>query len=189
MIRPNLTMQYDRPERYIEAQPKLMSMHDIDGAETQQAKYPTPRQVDMQIPSSPGVTGSSKADPDLNSHEVPGSPERTKPSTGPAPQWTANYTTPVKSPNGRRLSSAAEALAGARSPEELLRRLSLTVQLPKDPAVAGFNPRTAYPGLGLSGNVISATFCVPYKIDYRSNGEWVCTRRVILGRILQLTKT
>jgi trehalose 6-phosphate synthase/phosphatase len=34
--------------------------------------------------------------------------------------------------------------------------------------------RIAHDTLGLSGNIISATFCVPYKIGYSAEeGEWV----------------
>lgn len=64
-------------------------------------------------------------------------------------------------------------MSGASSPEELLRRLSLTDQRPELTQTPQKKPRKGHPGLELSGNVISATFCVPYKIDYGSEGEWV----------------
>jgi hypothetical protein len=91
------------------------------------------------------------------------------PLVGGQPQWNANYIPPGAE------DSASGATGTARSPEELLRRLSLNAQIaptltsqPRD-----WNPRDAYPELGLSGNVISATFCVPYKIRYGSDGAWV----------------
>ncbi|CAD6504887.1 BgTH12-00388 [Blumeria graminis f. sp. triticale] len=34
------------------------------------------------------------------------------------------------------------------------------------------DPRTAYPHLGLSGNVISANICIPYSLQYRKESEW-----------------
>lgn len=68
-------------------------------------------------------------------------------------------------------NSPATAADGARSGEDLLRRLSLSA--PPKPNFEDADPRTAHPGLTLSGNVISAAFCVPYKIGYTSNGEWV----------------
>jgi trehalose 6-phosphate synthase/phosphatase len=53
--------------------------------------------------------------------------------------------------------------------EALLRRLSLK----PDANSSDFDPHAAHPSLGLSGNVISAAFCVPYKIGYTTTGEWV----------------
>lgn len=102
-------------------------------------------------------------------------PQHIVASTSPQPQWNANYIAqPTTPPRGRRPSSPGEAAAGARSPEELLRRLSITTQNPLDQNVADFNPRETFPELQLSGNVISATFCVPFKIRYGSDGQWVC---------------
>ncbi|KJX93404.1 alpha,alpha-trehalose-phosphate synthase subunit Tps2 like protein [Zymoseptoria brevis] len=54
--------------------------------------------------------------------------------------------------------------------EALLRRLSLHAKPNLD--TAPWDPRAAHPDLNLSGNVISATFCVPYKIGYTTTGEW-----------------
>lgn len=72
-------------------------------------------------------------------------------------------------------SSAHEAANGAKNAEDLLRRLSLTGTQSK-PDFDSIDPRTAHPGLGLSGNIISATFAVPYKVGYTTSGEWVgCT--------------
>lgn len=67
---------------------------------------------------------------------------------------------------------AHQAATGARTGEDLLRRLSLTGSQSK-PDLGGIDPRTAHPGLGLSGNILSATFAVPYKVGYTASGEWV----------------
>ena len=101
-------------------------------------------------------------------------------STGTTVQWNANYIAPTISAEGRRTSSPAEATAGARSGEEILRRISLAAPSSNLPQVAALDPRAMHPGLDLSGNVISATFCVPYKINYASGGEWVCPNFIIL---------
>lgn len=69
-------------------------------------------------------------------------------------------------------SSAQEAANGAKNGEDILRRLSLTGSQSK-PDFDSIDPRTAHPGLGLSGNIISATFAVPYKVGYTTSGEWV----------------
>ena len=92
--------------------------------------------------------------------------ENHKPSAGDT--WNANYFPQDATPKDRRLSSTAKTAAGARSPEELLRRFSIA---PKDRVVE--DPRKIHPSLDLTGKLISATFCVPYKIGYCPNGEWV----------------
>lgn len=56
--------------------------------------------------------------------------------------------------------------------ESLLRRLSLAAAGQKSEA-QNFDPRASHPDLELSGNIISAAFCLPYIIGYTSTGEWV----------------
>src|SRR2546423_14196237 len=75
------------------------------------------------------------------------------------PHWNANsYFAPRQpcSPTStERADSPTEVAKGARSGAELLRRLSL-VNSVKQPENVDIDPHTAYPGLRLSGNVISA---------------------------------
>ncbi|KAK5168644.1 threalose-6-phosphate phosphatase [Saxophila tyrrhenica] len=121
--------------------------------------------------STPGSQQHAHSDP-TRGHSA-GLTSPTVSSTVRQPQWNANYIPPpTTSSHGRRPSSPEEAVAGVRSPEELLRRLSLTAQASGDLKTSDFNPQVAFPELQLSGNVISATFCVPYKIRYGSNGQW-----------------
>lgn len=56
---------------------------------------------------------------------------------------------------------------GPTTGEELLRQLSLTQKA---------DPRADHSDLDLSGNVISVAFCLPYKVGYAPDGDWVgCT--------------
>lgn len=71
--------------------------------------------------------------------------------------------------------SPVEVAKGARSGKELLRRLSLVD--PKGGEALDVDPRTAYPGLRLSGNVISATFCIPHQLTHGPDGEWALSSR------------
>ncbi|KAK3110096.1 threalose-6-phosphate phosphatase [Teratosphaeriaceae sp. CCFEE 6253] len=87
------------------------------------------------------------------------------------PQWNANLPDPSDGPKGRRPSSPFKAANGA-SGEELLRRLSKAGQGGQYPQLADVDPRDAYPGLHLSGHVISATSTVPYNIAYRPGADW-----------------
>jgi trehalose 6-phosphate synthase/phosphatase len=69
--------------------------------------------------------------------------------------------------------SPADLAQGARSPEELLRRLSMADASSKAAGTAKVvDPRTTHPSLNLSGNVISAAFCVPFKVHACPDGEW-----------------
>lgn len=99
--------------------------------------------------------------------------------TNQPPAWNANsYFSPKHGdPQGHhaRADSPSEVAKGARTGAELLRRLSL-VDRPKSETV-DVDPRVAYPGLRLSGNVISATVCIPYKVGYQFGGEWDLTSR------------
>ncbi|QIW98478.1 hypothetical protein AMS68_003996 [Peltaster fructicola] len=57
------------------------------------------------------------------------------------------------------------------NPDEVLRRLSLQGQSGHRSRPSEIDPREAHPSLNLSGSVISASFCVPYKVAYAED-EW-----------------
>lgn len=63
-----------------------------------------------------------------------------------------------------------QTAGAASSGVDLLRRLSLTSDSPMSPET---DPRTQHPGLHLSGRLISAAFCIPYKLNFRSGSDWV----------------
>lgn len=70
--------------------------------------------------------------------------------------------------------SSAALHTGKRtsSGQELLRRLSLMGDAsPMSPEI---DPRAHHPGLNLSGRLISAAFCIPYKLYFKSGSDWVC---------------
>lgn len=100
--------------------------------------------------------------------------EDSAPSSSPSrPYWNANTSKRSTDSRPGHSTSPSEAAAGARTGEELLRRLSLTGQRPQQPDLADVDPRAAHPSLNLSGQVISATFCVPYDIAHTPSCEWV----------------
>jgi trehalose 6-phosphate synthase/phosphatase len=94
----------------------------------------------------------------------------------PAQGQGADYFTPKSSDDANAAKAAglddpvATAARGARTPAELLRRMSLIDHARNDSA--SFDPREEYPSLDLTGNVISATFCIPHKVAFAANGEW-----------------
>ncbi|THC95469.1 hypothetical protein EYZ11_005063 [Aspergillus tanneri] len=77
-----------------------------------------------------------------------------KPSSGPSdPSFPA---------------TPSQAAKDAKSGFELLRRLSLK----ETPLVLESDPRDEYPGLQLTGRLISAAFCIPYKLKFRPGCDW-----------------
>lgn len=68
-------------------------------------------------------------------------------------------------------SQPVQTAGRASSGMDLLRRLSLTSDSPTSPET---DPRVQHPGLRLSGRLISAAFCIPYKLSFQSGSDWVC---------------
>jgi trehalose 6-phosphate synthase/phosphatase len=71
--------------------------------------------------------------------------------------------------------SPSDAASGAKSNLEILRRMSLTGGLQRKDSLNEIDPRAANPSLGLSGGIISATFCIPHSLQYRKGADWVGT--------------
>ncbi|KAK2750875.1 threalose-6-phosphate phosphatase [Onygenales sp. PD_40] len=71
--------------------------------------------------------------------------------------------------------SPAEAARGAKSGADLLRRLSLMDAT--TPPVSLSEPRAGHPGLRLTGRIISAAFCIPYKLTFRPGQDWELKNR------------
>ncbi|EPS26584.1 putative alpha,alpha-trehalose-phosphate synthase [UDP-forming] [Penicillium oxalicum 114-2] len=96
--------------------------------------------------------------------------DKNHPADNDAPSYFANIpgvkaealdTTQTRSqPRRRKMSSG----------EELLRRLSLTGDA--SPMTPEIDPRSQHPGLKLSGRLISAAFCIPYKVYHKSGSDW-----------------
>ena len=78
-----------------------------------------------------------------------------------------------------RSESPTQIAAGAKTGEELLRRLSLTHTSPMK-HTKDLDPRASHPNLNLSGRIISATFVVPFKLKFVPGGEWVRSQVQVL---------
>jgi len=68
--------------------------------------------------------------------------------------------------------SPTEAASGAKSNQDILRRMSLTGGRKRAESLTEVDPRAANPTLGLSGGIISATFCIPHSLKYRKGADW-----------------
>ena len=105
-----------------------------------------------------------------HSNDDPGNPSLQRPPTSyfSLPQGQS-------SDGSGAAGSPVDIAKGARSGKELLRRLSLVDS--RGAESLDVDPRTAHPGLRLSGNVISATFCIPYQLTHGPGGEWALSTR------------
>jgi trehalose 6-phosphate synthase/phosphatase len=65
----------------------------------------------------------------------------------------------------------SQAAKHAKSSSELLRRLSLKEVLTMQQA----DLQKQYPSLNLTGRIISATFCIPYRLYFQPGRDWVCS--------------
>lgn len=61
--------------------------------------------------------------------------------------------------------------AGANAGKDFLNRLGRTAMGSRQESLSDI--RAKYPSLSLSGNIISATFTVPYGLRYRKGADWV----------------
>ncbi|KAJ5116469.1 Trehalose-phosphatase [Penicillium angulare] len=61
------------------------------------------------------------------------------------------------------------------SGQDLLRRLSLVGE--SSPDLPDVDPKKQHPGLKLSGRVISAAFCIPYKLQFNAESDWTVKPR------------
>ena len=87
------------------------------------------------------------------------------------PLWNANsYFAPNPEDDNGDQTPSTEKARGAKSAAELLRRLSI-IKPPKSED-ADVDPRLIHPALKLSGNIISATVCIPYSVGKHEDGEW-----------------
>jgi trehalose 6-phosphate synthase/phosphatase len=59
------------------------------------------------------------------------------------------------------------------------RRLSLVDS--SRPEILDIDPRAVHPGLNLTGGLISATFCIPHAVEFRSGADWVRSSEPYVG--------
>ncbi|KAI7970594.1 hypothetical protein EIK77_004620 [Talaromyces pinophilus] len=85
--------------------------------------------------------------------------------------------TALKDAYAKSPMSPADAAEGVTSGPELLRRLSLIGGAHLTPATPVIDPRADHPGLQLTGRIISASLCIPYKVAHQAGQDWVRTLR------------
>lgn len=127
---------------------------------------PGPIGSGLNVLGEDAFLNASNATPDLRG-------EQSQPSTLPdVPSYFSdipgNHTSSVP-PAVASPITPAQAVKDAKSGPELLRRLSLI----ESPIMLDADPREQYPSLRLTGRVISAAFCIPYKLYLHPGSDWV----------------
>ena len=97
-------------------------------------------------------------------------------SAAPAPHENGEASTSPQSPT--------EAAKGTKSGADLLRRLSL-VDATRQPVPQLTSPED-HPDLNLSGRIISAAFCIPYKLGFKPKESWVRNYPCLECRFLKI---
>jgi hypothetical protein len=138
-----------------------------EGAEF--AESPAPLLADRQESVHPGLRSSL-----VNVPVTPGihlGEYASRPTTGDSISYFSHDPSKLRNKMAQSPSAAA---AGAKTNHEILRRMSFpSPGLQRKASILDIDPQAANPTLGLSGGVISATFCIPHSLQYRKGQDWV----------------
>jgi trehalose 6-phosphate synthase/phosphatase len=87
------------------------------------------------------------------------------------PSYFSQADRPISAEPEAIATSPREAAAGAKTGQDILRRMSLAAMGRRESLS---EIRSGNPDLALSGNIISATFNIPHAFRYRKGADWVC---------------
>jgi trehalose 6-phosphate synthase/phosphatase len=125
-------------------------------ADRQESVHPGLRPSLVNVPVTPGIHLGEYA---------------SRPTTGDSVSYFSHNIAQLRN---QMAQSPSDAAAGAKTNDEILRRMSVpSPGLQRKDSVLDIDPRAANPSLGLSGGVISATFCIPHSLQYRKGQDWV----------------
>ncbi|KAH8724498.1 glycosyltransferase family 20-domain-containing protein [Phaeosphaeriaceae sp. PMI808] len=139
--------------------------------EPSESEHPALHPSITNVPVTPGVhlTGKSAyIDPSAaeSSAKLPFNPE----DASPGPSWSANsYFADKQIVNA---TPAPEVAADAPSTNGNAKKSSEIPGSTSKHDLADVDPRAAYPGLNLSGRIISVTFAIPYDLKYSQGKDW-----------------
>jgi trehalose 6-phosphate synthase/phosphatase len=141
------------------------------GFESRKSAHPALHPDVTKVPVTPGVHLSGKTayfdEGDAkDDSKLPFDPE----TATPGPSWSANSY--FANQQRTEAGTPTEKTTGARTDEELRSKSSDVPDPASKHDLADVDPRAAYPGLNLSGRIISATFAIPYSIGYSKGNDW-----------------
>ncbi|OKL63458.1 hypothetical protein UA08_02071 [Talaromyces atroroseus] len=114
---------------------------------------------------------ASMATPAISGQEKPRAPREGESSASYFSELPGT-TTATKDAYVNSPLSPSDAASGVTSGPELLRRLSLVGDAHLTPATPVTDPRADHPGLHLTGRLISASFCIPFKVSHQAGSDW-----------------
>lgn len=141
-------------------------MPPAEGDSTHAQRRSSQGSVDISFPSLDNVDATSSL-----SDGVATAQNGSTQTLAMRPELSTHTTSPDAS--CPRASSVSDMTNDAKSPQQLVRRLSLAAE----GATVSNPPATSTPDLpGFSGNVISVNFCIPYKVEYNTDHDtFVCS--------------
>lgn len=131
------------------------------------------RQSVTKVPVTPGIQLETyQSSEDHSKRSTSPGYFTSNPSTYPQHEGTIPEKPQLESPSQLPdvFSTTEEDAKGAMSDEDVLRRMSLSSRGRRRESIDDI--KDAVPDLGLSGNIISATFTVPHALKYQATGEW-----------------
>jgi trehalose 6-phosphate synthase/phosphatase len=163
---------------------KLYAMSDTEKSSPERLPEGQPNPVlvghGLKALSQGAYTGATNATPSLETDDR-GQMDMDTPS------YFANIPGVKTDSPGPSGDSVPHTKRRTSSGQELLRRLSLVGNA--SPMTPEVDPRAQHPGLNLSGRMISASFCIPYKLYFQAGSDWVCDQRSTCFQILDSSLT
>lgn len=121
------------------------------------------RESNINVPVTPGINPDTYK-PGFNSEDTDSGGPGTQ-----SPGYFSRMGGTVDPVTGTAMT-ASEAAAGAKTGDDILRRMSLGT-LGRKESLSEL--QTSHPELSLSGNIISATFNIPHAVKYHKGADWV----------------
>ena len=147
--------------------PAIQSEDSSDGVSPELAHE---RPSNTNIPVTPGISLSTYQQPSPTLTNKPQSPSYFLRDPAQQDRHPKQESSDEKPSFIKKLLGGANVFKDEMADQEVLRRMSLSLRGPRE-SISDI--RQVGPDLGLTGNVISATFVTPYRITHRKNGEWV----------------
>lgn len=159
---PKVRISQDPPEELVES-PRPLGPQRTDSTLSQASitdTHPALRANVINVPVTPGIN--------LSTYRPTSQTVR-----GASSYFSTNLNTLPEDMSHSGADSSSDALAGASSGQEILRRMSMSGSGERRDSVASIDALAANPELALSGSVISATFCLPHSAYHRKGSDWV----------------
>jgi trehalose 6-phosphate synthase/phosphatase len=139
-----------------------------DPTPTQSPRTSVPARQDSGNPILQPSAANVPVTPGIGLGEYTSSPESD--TNRPTPTYFSGDRVPA---GDNKAGSISDDAPRWESNRDILRRISLSGAPKRQDSLDELDPRAANPSLGLSGGIISATFCIPHSLQYTKSSGWV----------------